>query len=210
MTEGFREFEFDLPEALLTSLIKEFDGMESAPLLLDNVHTLPEAQGVYQLLLAGQVVYIGKTDAEAGLRKRLERHAYAVQHRQNLKPEDVSYKAVRVFVFTAIDLETQLIKHYNGRAPVVWNKSGFGSNDPGRNRETTDLKPDGFDARYPLDLEHLVQLSIPPGASATTILAALRQALPYTFRMEGGRKTHDDLHAAGPVSLHRHPTRHDP
>jgi hypothetical protein len=114
--KGFIEFEFDLPEALLTNLVRVFDSMDSADLTQENVAQIADAQGVYQLLLDGQLVYIGKTDAEAGLRKRLERHARTIQHRLNLDATRVTFKAVRVFVFTAIDLETQLIRHY-GRAP---------------------------------------------------------------------------------------------
>ena len=105
MTPGYVEFEFDLPEALLTRLINVFDGVESATLSKGNVDSIPEAQGVYQLFLDRSLVYVGKTDAEAGLRKRLERHALKVQHRRNLAPEQVSFKAVRIYVFTAVDLE---------------------------------------------------------------------------------------------------------
>ncbi|TIL83467.1 MAG: GIY-YIG nuclease family protein [Mesorhizobium sp.] len=83
MKEGFVEFEFDPAEAVLAL---------SAP-------------------AAGQIVYIGKADAEAGLRKRPRRHAWTIQHRQNLSVQDITLKAVRVFVFAAIDLERQLIRH---------------------------------------------------------------------------------------------------
>src|SRR4051812_27375677 len=117
--------------------------MTGATLLPENVGQLPEAQGVYQLSLDGVVVYIGKTDADAGLKNRLTRHSYSIQQRSNLDPSHVTFKAVRVYVFTAMDLETQLIRHYGGAS---WNSSGFGSNDPGRNRDHTKLKHDGFDA----------------------------------------------------------------
>jgi hypothetical protein len=50
MTAGFREFEFNLPDALLSSLVTAFDVMESGPLALENASQLPEAQGVYQLI----------------------------------------------------------------------------------------------------------------------------------------------------------------
>lgn len=201
MTIGFIEFEFDLPDALLASLIKVFDQMSAAALMPANVDSLPEAQGVYQLLLGDEIVYIGKTDAEAGLRRRLQRHAWTIQHRQNLNSSDVSFKAVRVFVFTAIDLETQLIRHYGSSRPVPWNNSGFGSNDPGRNRDTTDLKPEGFDARYPIDLDHTVKLELPTHISVHSVLTALRASLPYTLRIEGGRRGHADFTAATSPAL---------
>lgn len=197
MTNGFREFEFDLPDALLVSLVNIFSTMVGDTLDIGNVATIPDAQGVYQLLLRGQVVYIGKTDADAGLRKRLERHARNIQHRQNLSAADVTFKAVRVFVFTAMDLETQLIRHYGTIAPVPWNNSGFGSNDPGRQRDETVLRPDGFDALYPINLAHEVNIQIGTVSTAASILNALRAALPYTLRVEReGNRLHSELEVA--------------
>lgn len=197
MIEGFREFEFDLPDALLASLIRMFDAMPSTPLLPDNVLQLPEAQGVYQLLHDDEIVYIGKTDAEAGLRQRLDRHAWTIQHRCNLEPAKVFFKAIRVFVFTAIDLETQLISHYGHETTVSWNKSGFGSNDPGRERDTTKLKVGGFDANFPIDLDRPIQMEGQGVMTAAALLSALRRVVPYTVRAESKprspRKPHPDL-----------------
>ena len=194
MTAGFVEFEFDLPDALLTSLVDVFGKIAGAPLMPANVTDIPEAQGVYMLLLRNEIVYIGKTDADAGLRKRLERHAWTIQHRSGLASTDVTFKAVRIFVFTAMDLETQLIRNY---APVPWNNSGFGSNDPGRNRDMTDLKPEGFDAQFPLDLDHPLKLGLRADMTAAEVLAALRRELPYTLRAEvvkkGGKTPHADI-----------------
>jgi hypothetical protein len=196
MTAGYREFEFNLPDALLTELVSVLDSMPSAPLLTDAAQ-VPEAQGVYQLLFDGNLVYIGKTDAEAGLRGRLERHAWTVQNRQNLDPAKMTFRAVRVFVFTAMDLETQLIKHYGD---VPWNFSGFGANDPGRNRDRTEVHPEGFDAQYPIDVDKPLTLDIAMPASAADVLDALKSAVPYVFRFEraGRRKraAHADLTGA--------------
>ncbi len=198
MTAGFVEFEFDLPDALLHRLIGIFDGMEGAPLLAENVASVPDSQGVYQLVKEGQVVYIGKTDGDAGLRQRLSRHAATIRHRRNLTPGSITFKAVRVFVFTAMDLETDLIRHYSQAGAVPWNKSGFGSNDPGRNRDDTNLKADHFDLLYPIDLDEVVELELSDGATAASILTALRAALPYTLRFEGesARRPHPELVAS--------------
>jgi Uri superfamily endonuclease len=197
MSAGFVEFEFDLPEALLVGLTSKLTKMEDAPLVPNNLSCIPEAQGVYMLFHRGGVAYIGKTDAEAGLRKRLERHARTIQHRRNLLVDDVTFKAVRIFVFTAMDLETQLIRHYS---PVPWNNSGFGSNDPGRERDTTGLKPDGFDASYPIDIDREVFVDLPASGNALAIVNALKAGLPYTFRVEGRargkRLPHPDLESA--------------
>lgn len=197
MTNGFLEFEFDLPDALLAGLVKTFSRMSAALLARENLVDLPEAQGVYQLLIGDKLVYIGKTDAELGLKKRLERHAWTIQHRHNLDPQQILFKAVRVFVFTAMDLESQLIRHYDSIGKVAWNNSGFGSNDPGRNRDLTELKPEGFDALYPIDIDRPLDWKLVGSFSAATVLAALKTAVPYTFRFEsssrGSRKPHADL-----------------
>ena len=199
MPPGYREFEFDLPQALLSHLIQAFDAMDVGSLAPEVVSEIPEAQGVYQLFHQNRLVYIGKTDAQAGLRQRLNRHAWTIQHRRNLDPAEVTFKAIRVFVFTAIDLETQLIQHYRA-AGVAWNFSGFGSNDPGRQRDTTNARPEGFDAQFPVDLNRTITLEIEPPATAFSVLAALRKSLPYTLRFEAAsrmsRRSHPDLENA--------------
>lgn len=197
MTAGFREFEFDLPDALLTGIIAGLDGMDGASLTHENLDGIPDAQGVYQLLLAGEIVYIGKTDSESGLRQRLSRHAWTIQHRRNLNVSDVRFKAMRIFVFTAVDLETQLIHHYRKNRSVSWNNSGFGSNDPGRIRDQTRAKPTSFDAMYPIDLDQEIKLKVAGTVPIIEALQGLREALPYTLRVEappsGTRSGHPEM-----------------
>lgn len=198
MIIGYRDFEFDLPNALLVRLVEVLDGMIAAPLNLISLADIPDqAQGVYQLFFNGDLVYIGKTDAEAGLGSRLRRHYQKIQHRGNLDPSNVSFKAVRIYVFTAVDLETQLINYYGGNSKVQWNGSGFGSNDPGRERDTTKFKEEHFDAKYPIDVNRPLTFSIPASGTAASILAVLKNSLPYTLRYEnaGGRsrQPHSDL-----------------
>jgi len=198
---GFVEFEFDLPGALLNRLVTVFDGLAPAGLTASNVTAIPDEQGVYQLFLrrgeAVNLVYIGKTDGEAGLWRRLSRHATKIHNRLNLDPADVLFKAVRVFVFTAVDLETQLIQHYGGTDAVSWNGSGFGSNDPGRERDTTRYKLDHFDTQFPIDINRALTFTIPMQASAAGILKALKAGLPYLIRFQrvsaNSRLAHDDL-----------------
>lgn len=201
MTAAYVEFEFDLPDALLKRLITVFDDIQPAQLVDSNVSQIPDVQGVYQLFLkhdhGNQLVYIGKTDAESGLRHRLGRHATKMRNRLNLDPSAVLFKAVRVFVFTAIDLEAQLIEHYGRNARVSWNGSGFGSNDPGKERDGTTYKADHFDAQFPIDLERPLALALPATASAADILKALKDELPYVIRFQSrapqSRRAHADL-----------------
>lgn len=204
MTAGYIEFEFDLPEALLKRLVAVFDDVMPAPLAEAYVARIPEEQGVYQLFLVEDgvpsLVYIGKTDAAAGLHKRLGRHATKIQNRENLDPSMVMFKAVRVYVFTAVDLETQLIEHYGGTAAVRWNGSGFGSNDPGRERDTTTYKDDHFDTQFPIDINRPLSFDVPLQGSAAEILKTLKRGLPYLLRFQtprkGSREAHPDLEAS--------------
>jgi hypothetical protein len=185
VTQGYAEFEFDLPAALQSELIALLDRMSPAPLNRTTTTAIDEVQGVYQLFHNGNLVYIGKTDAEAGLKTRLSRHAKKVLHRPSFTG-DVQFKAVRIMVFAAMDLETQLIKHYRSlnTGAASWNGSGFGSNDPGRERETTNKPPQGFDPRYPIDID-LPGDFVPAGyTTVAAALAALKAALPYTIRYE--------------------------
>ncbi|TPK63589.1 GIY-YIG nuclease family protein [Mesorhizobium sp. B2-4-19] len=182
--KGYVEFEFDLPGALLARLIEVLDGLDTAPLNSASLQEVPEEQGVYQLLLDGQLVYVGKTDAEAGLQKRLFRHARKIMHRVGLDPARVSFKAVRIFVFTAMDLESDLIRHYGGVKSIDWNGSGFGSNDPGRQRDTTKVKPKNYDAKFPIDIDREMAFAIDHDETTASALARLKEALPYTFRYQ--------------------------
>lgn len=210
---AYVEFEFNLPEALLASLIKVLDGLTTATLTIDNLANIPEAQGVYQLYLDDRLSYIGKTDADAGLRKRLTRHARKILHRKGLSTSRVSFKAVRIFVFTAMDLEGDLIRHYGGVKALAWNGSGFGSNDPGRERDTTRVDVANYDAIFPIDVDREIAFAIGEDESVASALARIKDALPYTFRYQTdkprSRQPHPDFLSAtvpamnGPMSPRR-------
>lgn len=198
----FKDFEFDLPSALLERLVLLFSEMTPGALNDETVEGVPEAQGVYQLFFQDELVYVGKTDADAGLKRRLLRHARKIRSRSNLTPESVAFKAVRVYVFTAMDLEDLLIKHYREHHHrLSWNLSGFGSNDPGRNRDRSRLKGDHFDSLYPIDLElpitHRLE-SFP--VTVASLLRFMKDELAYTVRFQnaGGnsRRPHPDLEAS--------------
>jgi hypothetical protein len=201
VTTGYAEFEFDLPSALLAHLVEVLDSLDAAPLTTTAVAEIPREQGVYQLLQEvngkREVVYIGKTDAESGLRARLEKHRTKTQDRSNLDPESLFFKAVRVYVFTAVDLEAQLIKKYGGVSKVRWNGSGFGSKDPGKERDTTTYKVDHFDTLYPINIDLPITTPIPENSSAADVLRLVKRVVPYLLRFEtltkGSRTAHADL-----------------
>jgi len=197
--EYFKDLEFDLPSELLAELVGLFEQMTPGPLNEEAVLEVPEQQGVYQLFFDGDLVYVGKTDADAGLRQRLLRHAKKIRSRRNLRQSQVGFKAVRVYVFTAMDLEDLLIKHYRSDGvSLAWNLSGFGSNDPGRNRDKSVVKESHFDSIYPIDLGLEARVVQPEGdRSVAEVLRQLKDQLAYTVRYQnaGGRsrRPHTDL-----------------
>ena len=76
-------------------------------------------------------------------------------------------------------------KHYREHGEVAWNGSGFGSNDPGRQRETTNMKPDGFDASHPISIDLPLEQPLEPGSKPVVdALNHLKTSLPYTLRYE--------------------------
>lgn len=173
------------------------DGMEQGALLPDATVAVPNAQGVYQLFHKGKLVYVGKTDAEAGLKQRLSRHAWAIQSRHNLNVSEMSFKAVEVLVFSAMDLEKALISHYRRRREhPAWNGSGFGNNDPGRRRDKTALKEDGFDANYPINIDLPLDTLLGGQTSALDVLTRLMPRVPYTLRNERSDEAMAELAAA--------------
>lgn len=191
---GYAELEFDLPRALLQTLVSTLDRVERVSLLPGNAAILPEQQGVYQLFLDDVAVYVGKTDAQAGLMSRLVRHCRKVQHRLNLDPARVSFKAIRVYVFTAVDIEGDLIRHYGGGKALPWNNSGFGSNDPGRERDTTKNKPANFDYQHPADIDRVVEFELPQRCTAADALKVIRRKVPYTVRAQKPKRNSPVLH----------------
>lgn len=197
---GYAEFELNIPEVIREKLPDYFDGLSADPLLLENVVRIPlGVQGAYMLFYANDLVYIGKTDAEAGFRSRLTRHFHSIQGRKNLDANLVGFKAVRVLVFSNFDLETILIDEYSKRTKrPVWNFSGFGSNDPGHKREGQ--KSALFDVQYPVDIDYVVREMRPGKHDLMQTILALKQQLPYLFRFEieeneNFRKGHEEMRA---------------
>lgn len=195
--QGYGEFELDVEQVLREKLPLFFDGLEQTPLTLEHVEALPErSKGAYMLFRSDdpQPVYAGKTDTTHGFRDRLSRHAWTVQGRQNLDPAEMRFKAVRIMVFAALDAEAILIREMRARMPgaLAWNNSGFGSNDPGRNRDGQ--QPAKFDREFPVDIDFAVPDFPDKSLSVPDALDALKQQIPYLLR-HGGLPKHSMMPA---------------
>ena len=151
----------------------------------ENVDKLPQgAKGAYMLFHREVPVYAGKTDVRHGFRNRLGRHWYTLQHRRGIDIDDVGFKAVRIMVFSNFDAEAILIQELRRQNPkhLAWNDSGFGSNDPGRNREGQE--PAEFDVQFPIDIDKRLGV-IPPGShNLRDLLVSVKTELPYLLRYE--------------------------
>ncbi|MEO0971807.1 MAG: GIY-YIG nuclease family protein [Pseudomonadota bacterium] len=197
MIPGYLELEFPLLERLADELQREFEALDAMAMSEANLGQIPDdAQGVYELFHHGALAYIGKTDADAGLGQRLARHRKKLRHRHGITPNDVGYKAIRLYTFTALDLEAELIRRHGGTACVPWNGSGFGANDPGRERDTTTYKDDHFDKRFPIDIDRPLDLDVSSCGTVGDVLVKLKDHVPYVIRFaRDGRKhrPHPDL-----------------
>jgi hypothetical protein len=181
---AYDEFELDLTEALLQYLPPVLERIVPAPLTQQEVGSLPEGvQGIYMLLFQGLATYIGKTDAEHGFRSRLLRHYYTLSARRNLDLASVTYRAVRIMVFTTVNVESTMIKYFHvDDNPLAWQTSGFGSNDPGHRREGQDPSP--FDVQYPINIDIPLPFVAIGTQSVRDLLVLLKEKLPFDFRYE--------------------------
>lgn len=188
--QGYNEFELDIENILRTQIPDYFDQITPAPLTQANVLALPEkAKGAYMLLHQDTPVYAGKTDSRHGFRDRLFRHWQTLQYRKNLNIADITFKAVRVMVFSNFDVETILIEEMRKRdnEHLQWNNSGFGSNDPGHNREIQE--PAKFDNDYPIDIDRPLEDVVQAGKhNLRDLLVQAKVKLPFLLRYETDEK----------------------
>ena len=183
--KGYIEYEIDVEKILRDELPGIIAKADPAPLTREAVNRLPErAKGAYVLYEDSHPVYAGKTDTRHGFRSRLGRHFETVQSRLALDPAKLSFKAVRIMVFSNFDVEAILIKELRRQDPqaLAWNFSGFGSNDPGHNREGQE--PADFDKERPIDIDRPLPFLTPGEISLLQLLMLLKENLTYDFRYQ--------------------------
>lgn len=180
------DFKLSITQALAVQLAESLRPLRPAPLTEQSLRQVADRKGIYELFLEGRRVYVGK--ASKSLSQRLGNHRRKLSGRTNLSLEDVSF----VCLYVEEDLEaaapeTLLLKNYRrvGDAPP-WNNNGFGNKDPGRRRDTSQVKANHFDAAYPIDLDAGVELS-PRTWVIKTLLVDVKSKLPYLLRYETTR-----------------------
>lgn len=192
---GFTGLTFKLPREIQAQISAALRANATVQLTQRNAATLPSFGGMYEIYCEGEPVYWGHADSHSGLSDRLSDHAKRILHRSRLDPSRVHFKSLRVTVSEYMAAEAELFLRPANSDSFKWQKSGFGSNDPGRERETQDVKPEHFDSRHPIDIEvRLPEMMFPRGTSIAEALKRLKKKLPYVLRFEKqNRKPHRDL-----------------
>jgi Eco29kI restriction endonuclease len=175
------EFRLSMTRALADQLATGLDNLTPAPLDMRRIGHLQDRPGIYQLYQDGLLVYVGK--AELSLPGRLTKHYRKLSGRENVGAMTFACLYVDEDLH-AVAPERLLITRYVGAGLAPWNNSGFGNNDPGKERDTTGVKDDHFDALHPARLDWPCE-TIGAGAyNLAQLLVYLKADLPYTFRYQ--------------------------
>lgn len=177
-------FEIDIVSALSEQLIAAFEDLDVGPLEVVAIGDVKREQGVYQLFHKGTLVYVGRAD---NLNSRVSQHLEKISGRENISQSDMGFKALYVHKnWTTLAPEDTLIKHFkaHGAGLCEWNGNGFGPHDPGRERETTNKHPDGFDAKYPIRHDWLCTWIQPGQWNVLKLLVAMKDGLPFLLRYQ--------------------------
>lgn len=176
------DFKLSITQALADQLAERLQPLRPASLCDDSLEQVENRPGVYELFLGDQRVYVGK--ASRSLPTRLRKHVRKLSGRSGMLSEKVSFVCLYVDEdLEAAGPETLLIKKYRGVGGAPWNTNGFGNNDPGRRRDTSEIAADHFDALYPINLDVTVELA--HGLwSVGEFLTEVKRKLPYNLRYE--------------------------
>ena len=199
-------FEIDLVTALAEQLTAAFEGLEQGPLSEENIATVPAEQGVYHLFRKGLLVYVGKANS---LRGRLSEHRFKITGRRNIGAGEITFTCLTVHKnWTALAPESSLIGHYKGLPGNLceWNGNGFGPHDPGRDRETTNKPPDGFDSQFPIRYDWPCSGVAAKEWNIRELLIQIKAELPFLLRYQaedkkkyrGGHPDFNDLSVRAP------------
>lgn len=176
------EFKLSISRALTDQLHGALHELDPAPLSEENIAQLERKRGVYQLYLAGDLVYVGS--ASGSLPNRLNQHYRKISGRKNIAPSDVSFSCLYVDEdLTVLAPEDRLIKLFRDEGSCAWNGKGFGPHDPGRWRDDTTIDEDHFDSLYPINLDWATTIAAGP-YEGPAFLRLLQRDLPYTFRRQ--------------------------
>jgi predicted GIY-YIG superfamily endonuclease len=182
---SFRMYDFNFLETVSAQLVETLDAMPASTLdgrMLTELSQLQRhersKQGVYLLIHGETPVYLGKAN---DISHRLAAHLRKLQGRLHIDHATLSFKAILLdrSMSTAAN-EELLIAAFSKTHHGMWNGKGFGSKDPGKNRDRTE--PSAFDRDYPIIRDFRVSLD--DSETVSTLFLKLKKQLPFLFRHE--------------------------
>ncbi|MGF0310977.1 hypothetical protein [Rhodococcus sp. IEGM1428] len=189
------DFKLSITRALADQLQRALETLTPATLTSQAISELQNRPGVYALFLDGERVYVGK--ASRSLTARLGKHLRKLSGRSGF-----ANRLTFICLYVDEDLEASapekmLIKAYRTDGGAPWNTNGFGNNDPGKQRDTSRIKANHFDALFPINLSLELSMDdhIIGSSDALTLLTKLKEQLPYLLRYDNARP--DVLRKAG-------------
>lgn len=182
----FTLYNFHFLNTVSQQLLDKFSELSVSALNPDELNKLRNYQkdnhskkGVYLLHYQESPVYLGKADDIAD---RLQQHYNKLCGRLNISISDIGFKCIILdeSMSTAAN-EELLISLFQQDHTGMWNNSGFGAKDPGKQRDQT--KPGGFDQNYPINSKFKIVFEKKSG-SVDYFLEQAKKQLPYIFRFE--------------------------
>lgn len=185
------EFRLSITRALADQLAEGLSALEPDPLDPAYIAPVDPKPGVYQLYEEGTLVYVGKAQTSEPLPKRLRQHYEKLSGRQRVGRMTFTCLYVHEDMH-AVSPEQLLITKYKAEGTAAWNFMGFGSKDPGKERDTTNIDDDHFDAVHPINLDFVCSEITAGDYVVADLLGRVKRSLPFLFRYERAQ-FHKDL-----------------
>ena len=183
MSPSDGEFKLSISRALTDQLRTHLAELSPDSLTPENLERLEKRQGIYQLYVGGDLVYVGS--AASTLPSRLSQHMRKIRGRHNISIETVGFTCLYVDEdLTVLAPEDRLIKVFKDEGTSPWNFNGFGNKDPGRNRDSSHVSEDHFDRQYPIQLDWPCATIATGTRRVSELLVELKAALPFLLRYE--------------------------
>ncbi len=133
---------------------------------------------------------MGKAD---NLKNRLSEHLSKIMGRQNIEASEMTFTCLTVHKnWAALAPESTLIAYYKKQSGGLceWNGISFGPHDPGRERETSDKPPDGFDSQFPIHADWPCSSVTAGNWNIRELLILMKEKMPFVLRYEAVKKNY--------------------
>lgn len=168
-------FRFEIGPAILAQLREK---LERIPLVSISDALDAKYAGFYQIFVAGEPKYIGKTARPIG--QRLREHARKLAKRRGIDFATVTCRYAFVEDPSLVDVaEGALIEFFGAQGLAEWNTSGFGSKVTGHGRGAQAASE--WAQSYPPDLDAVVEIEGPEVMSLFDLVRQVKSGAPITL-----------------------------